>query len=497
MSIKNNTTSLQNLLNAVNALPETGGIELPKLTNPGTADTLLLNKQLINSEGKVVTGTFTIDEELNTQDNLIAQITTALEGKVSGEQATPEILINNSNGLITATAGTKSSTYQLAFQPAKTITPGTTSQVAVSSGYYTGGNIIVAAVPTQTKSVTPTAVVQNITPDSGKFLSKVTVAGDSNLVASNIKSGVSIFGVNGTLQEGGSDDGNLVDYSENEDAMVVCALSVYSNDRVKNIGGYAFYGYYALSSVNFPAVGTIGSYAFGRCSRLTSVNFPALKNIGSYAFISCSSLASANFPAVITIGNNAFINCSSLTSVNFPAATIIGNYVFSNCSNLTSVNFPVATSISGIGTFAACYRLSSFQLGASSVCTLANSVAFRSTPFTGYSAYFSSTPHIYVPASLITAYQSATNWTYFSSYFSSIESLGPTLISFTIDNTEFQAEEGMTWVEWAESEYNPGNFVAYDNAIRNGMYLIYNVSTSDMIVENKVYTTVAGGGNAN
>jgi hypothetical protein len=73
MSIKNNTTSLQNLLNAVNALPEAGG-ELPKLTNPGTADTLLLNKQLIDGEGKVVTGTFTIASELSTQNDLIVQI---------------------------------------------------------------------------------------------------------------------------------------------------------------------------------------------------------------------------------------------------------------------------------------------------------------------------------------------------------------------------------------------------------------------------------------
>ena len=28
------------------------------------------------------------------------------------------------------------------------------------------------------------------------------------------------------------------------------------------------------------------------------------------------------------------------------------------------------------------------------------------------------------------------------------------LITFTIDGTEYQAEEGMTWAEWVESEYN-------------------------------------------
>jgi hypothetical protein len=48
-------------------------------------------------------------------------------------------------------------TGTIAFAPAQTITPSTTSQIAILSGYYAQGNITVAAVPTQTKSVTPTS----------------------------------------------------------------------------------------------------------------------------------------------------------------------------------------------------------------------------------------------------------------------------------------------------------------------------------------------------
>lgn len=52
----------------------------------------------------------------------------------------------------------------------------------------------------QSRSVTPSASTQYITPQSGyDGLSQVTVSGDSNLVSSNIKSGVSIFGVSGSL----------------------------------------------------------------------------------------------------------------------------------------------------------------------------------------------------------------------------------------------------------------------------------------------------------
>ena len=56
--------------------------------------------------------------------------------------------------------------------------------------------------PTQEKTVTPTTSKQTITADSGKTLGTVTVnavtaAIDENIVAGNIKSGVTILGVTG------------------------------------------------------------------------------------------------------------------------------------------------------------------------------------------------------------------------------------------------------------------------------------------------------------
>lgn len=54
--------------------------------------------------------------------------------------------------------------------------------------------------PEQSKTVTPTAGGLTVTPDSGKTLSSVQINGDSDLVAENVKEGVNIFGVAGTLK---------------------------------------------------------------------------------------------------------------------------------------------------------------------------------------------------------------------------------------------------------------------------------------------------------
>ena len=177
------------------------------------------------------------------------------------------------------------------------------------------------------------------------------------------------------------------------------------------------YNVYSYASVNVDVAGGGGITADEVALRTISgaITGSSASYIGSYAFYGCSSLTEVSFPACTSIAASAFQNCISLTEVSFPVCTSIGSSIFQNCSSLTEVSFPVCKSI-GASAFRNCYNLLSFNLvGVSSVPTLGVSV-FLSTPIGGYTGSTGGVyGSVYVPSSLLTAFQTAPNWSLISS----------------------------------------------------------------------------------
>lgn len=218
------------------------------------------------------------------------------------------------------------------------------------------------------------------------------------------------------------------------------SITEIEDSSITRLGDYAFAGCYSLTTANFPTCTTIGSNAFYSCTNLTFVSFPKCTSIKDYAFTNCHSLTFANFPECTSLEMGAFYSCYSLASANFPKCTYLRPAAFCSCSNLTSINFPKCTYIemqafykcsnlisisfpecTHIGNYAfnGCSSLTTIILGYSSIVKLNHSNAFYSTPMST-SSYTGTYGSIYVPASLVSAYQSATNWSYYSSRITSI-----------------------------------------------------------------------------
>lgn len=116
-----------------------------KTVTPGTEDQTVVPAERFTTGDVIVKGDANLVPSNIAKDVTIFGVTGEHEGEGGGEQATPEISVDE-NGLITATAGDKTATEQLPTQSGKTITPGATEQIAVAAGKYVTGDVIVAAV---------------------------------------------------------------------------------------------------------------------------------------------------------------------------------------------------------------------------------------------------------------------------------------------------------------------------------------------------------------
>ena len=156
------------------------------------------------------------------------------------------------------------------------------------------------------------------------------------------------------------------------------------------------------------SVSVIGLAAFSGCSSLTSITIPeGVTSIVGAAFADCSSLTSITIPdSVTSIGNSAFSDCTRLTSVIIgDSVTSIGEGAFFDCTSLKSVTIP--DSVTEIGDYAF-----------SGYTSLTEVYCKPITPPNGGLSMFGgnvSGRKIYVPTASVSAYKSASGWSYYAS----------------------------------------------------------------------------------
>ena len=177
-------------------------------------------------------------------------------------------------------------------------------------------------------------------------------------------------------------------------------------DGVTRIRDYAFSYCYSLSSIAIPdGVTSIASNAFRYCYSLISIEIPdGVTSIGDYAFSYCYSLTSITIPdGVTSIASNVFGYCYSLSSITIPnGVTSIASSVFYNCYSLSSIIIPNGVTSIASNVFGYCYSVAFYDFTAcTAVPTLASTNAFNGIP---------ADCQIRVPASLVDAWSTATNW---------------------------------------------------------------------------------------
>ena len=193
--------------------------------------------------------------------------------------------------------------------------------------------------------------------------------------------------VNNLPAAGGGADNTVID------ALIERTLSgAYSNDRVTNIGDYAFCKA-PVTSVDFPNVTGIKEGAFYYCENLETINFPKLKNMGISAFGRCTNLRNAVFPELEGGVINAFGGDNELVSADLSKASGLYSGAFLDCPKLVTV---ILRKVDGI-------------------CTLSSTDIFKNTPIK------SGTGYVYVPAALVDSYKAATNWTVHADQIRAIE----------------------------------------------------------------------------
>ena len=209
-----------------------------------------------------------------------------------------------------------------------------------------------------TLNVTPTTSIQTITPTSPNNgftevnVSAVTSSIDANIVAGNIKNGIDILGVTGTLSSGEKYGATIDMFIGDVTAQGVLNQKYYPQtinlvfDGVKRINkdSICFTHMPNNFNVEFPDLEELGQEALFKTfaeSKIKNAVFTKLTTIDQYYSLNSafyySSIESVSFPELTSINASSGYSCERMCESNINFLTY----------KLTSVSFPKLATISG------------------------------------------------------------------------------------------------------------------------------------------------------
>lgn len=170
-----------------------------------------------------------------------------------------------------------------------------------------------------------------------------------------------------------------------------------------------------------------------------------------------------NFGSIANGTVYVFYNCSSLRMLLFPHSRGgtsgygygFGNYYASGCTNLAIVLIHTVGNTGG-SSFYGCSQIKSFIVTKTdSIQTLANANTFKNSGISAGTGYF------YVPDSLKTDYQNATNWSVYSSQIRGYQDAPDYSISnqYTVGDVCKHNNKFYAWINLTDGNSEPTNAV--------------------------------------
>lgn len=179
----------------------------------------------------------------------------------------------------------------------------------------------------------------------------------------------------------------------------------------------------SIRALDLPNAEVIGYRLCSDNKNIKTVHAPNAKELSYATFENCTNLhlTGEEFPNLSTINHFCFSGCTALENLRFPMVRIIGASAFQGCSNLVVVDLGSVEVIYN-NAFYDCPLRTLILRKDDVVCQLDGADFLSRTPIEDGQGY------IYVPAGLLSTYQTAAYWSSYAAQFRALE-------DYTVDGT--------------------------------------------------------------